>query len=162
VTIPQPGTSEWTIEPLASLDEIDYVIELERESFSKPWTRDMYVAELSNRDVSSLYLAKDAARQPIGFCCFWRIVDELHINNLAVTPQMRRRGLGTALLLRALDEGYLLGARRALLEVRQSNVAARRLYEALGFRPNGVRREYYTQPVEDALMLTVALPLLVG
>jgi len=156
------GTREWTIEPLASLDDIDRVLDVERASFTKPWTREMYVAELENRDVSFLYLARNPAREVIAFCCFWKIFDELHINNLAVMPDARGRGLGTALLLHVLDQGNRLGARRALLEVRESNAAARRLYERLGFAVSGTRPAYYTQPTEDALLLTARLPILVG
>ena len=156
------GTREWTIEPLASLDDIDRVIEVERASFTKPWTREMYLAELENRDVSFLYLARNAAREVIAFCCFWKIFDELHINNLAVMPDARGHGLGTALLLHVLDQGNRLGARRALLEVRESNAAARRLYERLGFAVSGTRPGYYTQPTEDALLLTARLPILLG
>ena len=153
---------DWTVEPLVTLEDIDRVLEVERTSFTRPWTRDMYVAELENRDVSFLFLARDPARDVIAFCCFWKIFEELHINNLAVVPEARGRGLGTALLLHALDQGNRLGARRALLEVRESNAAARRLYERLGFTVGGIRRAYYTQPTEDALLLTARRPILVG
>jgi ribosomal-protein-alanine N-acetyltransferase len=153
---------EWTIEPFASIEDIDRVLDVERASFTRPWTRDMYLAELENRDVSFLYLARNRAREVIAFCCFWKIFDELHINNLAVVPEARGRGLGTALLLHVLDQGNRLGADRALLEVRESNVAARRLYERLGFAVSGTRPGYYTQPTEDALLLTARLPLLPG
>jgi len=89
----------------------------------------------------------------VGFCSFWLIADEVHINNLAVLPSERRAGIGSALLDRALLEGDRLGARRATLEVRRSNDAARHLYERFGFRVAGVRRAYYTDPIEDALIL---------
>ena len=162
MTLMGSGAREWTIEPLVSIEDIDRVLEVERTSFTRPWTRDMYVAELENRDVSFLYLARNLHREVIAFCCFWKIFDELHINNLAVVPEARGRGLGTALLLHVLDQGNRLGARRALLEVRESNAAARRLYERLGFTVSGIRRAYYTQPTEDALLLTARLPILVG
>jgi len=162
MTLMGSGAREWTIEPLVSIEDIDRVLEVERTSFTRPWTRDMYVAELENRDVSFLYLARNLHREVIAFCCFWKIFDELHINNLAVVPEARGRGLGTALLLHVLDQGHRLGARRALLEVRESNAAARRLYERLGFTVSGIRRAYYTQPTEDALLLTARLPILVG
>jgi ribosomal-protein-alanine N-acetyltransferase len=113
----------------------------------------MYMSELENRGVSFCFLAKDERQRVIGFCSFWRVLDELHVNNLAVLPEFRRTGIASALLGRALHEGATFGARRATLEVRRSNDAARQLYERFGFTIAGVRRGYYTNPVEDALIL---------
>jgi ribosomal-protein-alanine N-acetyltransferase len=141
------------IEPVKSLDQIDAVLAIEEASFTNPWTREMYLAELENPGVSFCFLANDAAGHPIGFCSFWRVLDELHINNLAVVPERRRTGVASALLTFVLEEGARLGARRATLEVRRSNDAARYLYEQFGFTVAGVRRAYYTRPVEDALVL---------
>ena len=141
------------IEPVKSLEQIDAVLAIEEASFTNPWTREMYLAELENPGVSFCFLANDAAGHPIGFCSFWRVLDELHINNLAVVPERRRTGVARALLTFVLDEGARLGARRATLEVRRSNDAARYLYEQFGFTVAGVRRAYYTRPVEDALVL---------
>jgi [ribosomal protein S18]-alanine N-acetyltransferase len=147
------------IEPLSSPSEIDDILAVEEASFSSPWTREMYLAELNNVGVSYFYLARTPAAeagQPdavIGFCSFWRVLDELHINNLAVLPAYRRSGIGAALLRRVLEDGARLGAKRATLEVRRSNDAARMLYEKFGFSIAGVRRGYYTNPPEDALVL---------
>ena len=141
------------IQPVKSLDQIDQVLAIEEASFSNPWTREMYLAELENAGVSFCYLANDAEGRPIGFCSFWRVLDELHINNLAVVPDRRREGVASALLTFVLDEGARQGAKRATLEVRASNAGARRLYERLGFYLAGNRRHYYTNPVEDALIL---------
>jgi ribosomal-protein-alanine N-acetyltransferase len=112
----------------------------------------MYTAELANRGVSFCYIARKQA-EVVGFCSFWRVVDELHINNLAVAPRHRRTGVATALLTHVLREGGRLGAVRATLEVRRSNEAARCLYDRFGFIVAGVRRGYYTKPVEDAIVL---------
>jgi len=133
--------------------DLDAVLAIEAEAFSNPWTREMYLAEFENVGVSFCYLARDEAGEPVGFCSFWRIIDELHINNLAVVPRCRRRGITTTLLLYVLKEGVRLGARSATLEVRRSNDPARRLYERFGFGATGVRRAYYTNPVEDALIM---------
>jgi [ribosomal protein S18]-alanine N-acetyltransferase len=151
------------IEPLSSPSDLDAVLAIEVESFTSPWTREMYVAELENVGVSFCYLARDETGQILGFCSFWRVLDELHINNLAVAPPYRRRGIGSTLLSYVLSEGAKLGAHRATLEVRRSNEVARHLYDHLGFATAGVRRAYYTNPVEDALVLwrehlTVATP----
>jgi ribosomal-protein-alanine N-acetyltransferase len=143
----------WTIEPLTVPAEIDDILAVEQASFTNPWTREMYLAELEQPGLSFLYLARDAERRVIGFCSFWRILDELHINNLAVEPARRRAGVGRAVLTRVMLEGVRIGARRATLEVRRSNEAARQLYADFGFSVAGVRRDYYTNPVEDALIL---------
>ena len=143
----------WRIEPLASPQQIDDVLSIEEASFTNPWTREMYLADLENRGISFCFLAQDDGGRVAGFCSVWRVADELHINNLAVRPELRRMGVATALLNHVLREGGRLGARRATLEVRRSNEAARRLYERFGFVVAGIRRGYYTKPVEDALVL---------
>jgi [ribosomal protein S18]-alanine N-acetyltransferase len=140
------------IEPLTP-DQIDAVLEIEHASFTNPWTRAMYLAELENAEVSFCYVARDADGRAIGFCSFWRVLDELHINNLAVLPAFRRTGVATRLLEFVLSAGAALGAIHSTLEVRRSNDAARLLYEKFGFSVAGVRRDYYTKPVEDALVL---------
>lgn len=139
------------IEPLTH-DDIDDVLAIEEAAFTNPWTRAMYVAELENNEFSFCFLARDAGRA-VGFCSFWRVLDELHINNLAVLPDLRRRRVGSTLLDFVLKKGIELGARRATLEVRRSNDAARLLYERFGFTVAGVRADYYSKPVEDALVL---------
>ena len=142
-----------TIASVGAGPDLDAVLAIEAEAFSSPWTREMYLAELENVGVSFCFLARDETGRPVGFCSFWRIVDELHINNLAVVPACRRRGIGSTLLTFALQKGVALGARSATLEVRRSNEDARRLYERFGFAASGVRRAYYSNPVEDALVM---------
>jgi [ribosomal protein S18]-alanine N-acetyltransferase len=141
------------IDQLTSAAEIDDVIAIEEASFTNPWTREMYLAELERPGQSFCYLARTESDAVVGFCSFWLVVDELHINNLAVVPQERRAGIATALLRHVMAEGTRLGAVRATLEVRKSNEPARVLYERLGFAVAGVRRGYYTKPVEDAIVL---------
>ncbi len=143
----------WVIQPVASDADIDAILAIEESSFTNPWTRAMYLAELENPGVSYCFVARSPLGAIVGFCSFWRVLDELHINNLAVAPEQRRRGVASALLTHILREGASLGARRATLEVRRSNTEARALYEGFGFAIAGVRRGYYTNPVEDALVL---------
>lgn len=145
--------STWRIDQLTSSDELDDVLAIEHASFTNPWTREMYLAELQNRDVSSCYVARTPEGRAAAFCSFWLVLDELHINNLAVAPDQRRRGAATALLQRVFADATIRGARRATLEVRRSNVEAQQLYERFGFVVSGVRLRYYSQPVEDALVL---------
>ena len=142
-----------TIERLTSASEIDDVLAIEEVAFTNPWTREMYLAELQNPGVSFCVLARNPDGRAIGFCSFWKVADELHINNLAVLPANRRSGVATALLNHVMREGARLGAVRATLEVRKSNDAARFLYERLGFALAGVRRAYYSKPDEDAIVL---------
>jgi ribosomal-protein-alanine N-acetyltransferase len=141
------------IEAVTTPAQIDDVLAIEEAAFTSPWTRAMYLAELENHGVSFCFLAKNDDGRAVGFCSVWRVADELHINNLAVLPGFRRAGIGSALLQHVLLHGAQSGALRATLEVRQSNDAARMLYERFGFTVAGVRRSYYSKPVEDALVL---------
>ena len=143
----------YRIDRLDADSDLDGVLDVEAESFTNPWTREMYTWELQNRTVCHIFVARTRECSVAGFCAFWLVLDEIHINNVAVRPQFRGVGIGTALLHHALREGKQLGARRATLEVRASNEAARRLYERLGFYVAATRRNYYTKPVEDALIL---------
>ena len=93
------------------------------------------------------------AELPLIVVLIWLVVDAIHHTHVAVLPFPRGLGIGTALMQRVFDEARQLGARRATLEVRASNEGARRLYERLGFYVAGTRRHYYTNPVEDALIL---------
>lgn len=146
--------ASWIIEPLTSPSEIDAILAIEEVSFTNPWTREMYVAELKSPGVSFFLLAKDSDGAIVGFCSFWRVLDELHINNLAVLPERRREGIATALLERVMNEAIDLRTRRMMLEVRRSNKPALTLYERFGFSVAGIRRRYYTNPIEDALVLS--------
>jgi ribosomal-protein-alanine N-acetyltransferase len=145
--------ASWTIERMTSAGQIDDILAIEEASFTNPWTREMYLSELQNQTVSHCLLARDAEGRAIGFCSYWRVLDELHINNLAVLPEYRRAGAASSLLTRALAEGAEQGAQRATLEVRRSNEVALQLYERFGFSVAGVRRGYYSSPAEDALIL---------
>jgi [ribosomal protein S18]-alanine N-acetyltransferase len=143
----------YRIEPLAGEEDLAGVLEVEHESFTNPWTREMYAWELQNRGVCHIYVVRGDTAPIIGFCTFWLVFDEVHINNVAIRPEFRGQGIGTALMQHVCAEGHRLGARRATLEVRASNEGARRLYERLGFYVAGRRPHYYSSPVEDALIL---------
>lgn len=146
-------SSDWVIEPIDPLRDLDAVVEIERVSFANPWTREMFEHELEHASVSHTLVVRTPAARVAGYCIFWVVFDEVHVNNLAVSPEDRRAGLGRALLRAALTRGAALGGRRATLEVRRSNDAAIRLYDSFGFRVRGVRTAYYSNPVEDALVL---------
>jgi ribosomal-protein-alanine N-acetyltransferase len=146
----------WVVERLRDASDLDGVIAIEQLSFNNPTTREWYENELQRPDVCYVFLLRTPEAPVAGFCTFWRVVDQIHINNLAIHPDWRRRGLGKFLLARALEEADRLGAPHATLEVRRSNVAARRLYEGAGFELTGVCTSYYTNPIEDALILSRA------
>jgi [ribosomal protein S18]-alanine N-acetyltransferase len=146
-------TIDVVIDSLGGEDDLTGVLAVEAESFTNPWTREMYAWELQNRSVCHIYVVRVPEERVVGFCAFWLVFDEIHINNVAIRPAYRARGLGTALMTHVLAEARRLGARRATLEVRASNAGALRLYERLGFYVAATRRHYYTNPVEDALIL---------
>lgn len=142
-----------SVELLAGESDLAGILAVDAESFLRPWTREMYEAELRNPAVTRIYVIRTSAWAVAGYCAAWLLPPELHINNLAIRPECRRRGLASTLLVRVLEMAADEGAERATLEVRRSNHAARMLYEGLGFRVRGIRRDYYTDPVEDALIL---------
>lgn len=99
----------------------------------------------------------EPSRELVGYICFWIVFEELRMMNLAVAVHVRHRGIGRQLLQEALGIGIQQGARRALLEVRVSNTLAVALYEQAGFVRSGVRTKYYTNPVEDAVLMELEL-----
>jgi ribosomal-protein-alanine N-acetyltransferase len=142
------------VERLCDSADLDGVIAIEQLSFNNPTTREWYQHELLRPDVCYVFVLRTPEARVAGFCAFWQVVDQIHINNLAIHPGTRQRGLGTFLLARVLEEAAALGAPHAILEVRRSNEPARRLYEGAGFKLVGVRTSYYTNPIEDALILS--------
>ena len=143
----------WSVVRLGGEEELDRVVAIEAASFSKPWTREMLARELRHSDVTRVYVLKLADGRLVAFCACWLVMDEVHINTVAVEAAMRRRGLATALLDHVLADVIGAGARQATLEVRRSNTAALRLYERLGFVVAAVRSKYYADPEEDGLIL---------
>ena len=146
------------VERITGPDDLAAVLEIEQASFHNPTTREWYESELLRPDVCYVYVIRTADHPVAGFCAFWRVAEQFHINNLAVRPELRGRGLGRALLAAVLDAAVRLGATHATLEVRRSNAPARRLYEGAGFRVASVRPSYYTHPIEDALILSWDAP----
>lgn len=149
-----------TIEFMKKSD-LDQVLAIEQTSFSMPWSRNLFLSEFRSPSVSTLLVAlanNDAfpgRRVVIGFLVYWLVADEMHILNLAVASNQRRQGIAKQLVLAALTQAYPKGARRAFLEVRVTNLAAQKLYSALGFSGSFIRRDYYDSPVEDAVVMTL-------
>jgi ribosomal-protein-alanine N-acetyltransferase len=134
---------------LADLDAVDRI---ERDSYPAPWSRSMFAGELAKPSSLSL-AAVDDEGEVIGYLVLSRYVDAWHVMNLAVDSAWRRRGVASALLERLLAETAGDTDRGYTLEVRVSNHDAIRLYERFGFRPRGLRRGYYTDNREDALIM---------
>ncbi len=126
---------------------------IEKASFTTPWPAYAYRNELETNRLAH-YLVVRAGRELIAYGGIWLLVDEAHVTTFAVTPAWRRRRVGERLLVALLDLAIERRAREATLEVRLSNLAARRLYEKYGFRPVGIRPRYYSDDHEDALIMT--------
>jgi ribosomal-protein-alanine N-acetyltransferase len=133
-------------------EHLDDVEEIERASYPTPWSRAMFAAELRKPGSLALgaFLDDDTI---VGYALVSRYVDAWHVMNIAVTPSYRRRGIATTLLERLLEVTAGDPRRGHTLEVRVSNVGAIRLYERLGFQSRGIRRGYYTDNREDALVM---------
>jgi ribosomal-protein-alanine N-acetyltransferase len=134
-------------------DDLSDVEALQRRAFTNAWGAEALRWELQHTDVARLYLMRTSNEALVAYCACWMVFDELHINSLAVDLPWRRRGVARRLLGEVFRDAVAAGAQSATLEVRQSNLAARGLYERLGFRVEGVRRDYYQEPREDALVL---------
>jgi ribosomal-protein-alanine N-acetyltransferase len=140
------------VEPMA-VGDLDAVQDIERRSFRTPWPAHAYRTELQTNRLAQ-YLVARIDDRVVGYGGMWVIVDEAHITTFAVDPDWRRQGIGERLLLALLDLAGGRNAREATLEVRLSNLPARRLYEKYGFRPVGLRPRYYSDDNEDALIMT--------
>ncbi len=134
------------------IGDLDAIERIERASYPTPWSRSMFATELAKPSSLSLGALDDADRL-VGYLVLSRYVDAWHVMNVAVAPESRRKGVATALLRRLLDDTRHDAQRGYTLEVRVSNVGAIALYERFGFRTKGVRRGYYTDNREDALIM---------
>jgi ribosomal-protein-alanine N-acetyltransferase len=142
------------IEPMR-LDDLAAVHAIELASFSAPWPPHAYRSELESNRLAH-YLVARAGDAVAAYGGMWLMVDEAHITTFAVHPTWRRQRIGERLLLAFLDLATERGAHEATLEVRLSNLAARKLYEKYGFRPVGLRPRYYSDDHEDALIMTTS------
>lgn len=135
------------------VEDIPAVQEIERASFTAPWPAHAFQQELEANRLAR-YVVAWADERIVGYAGLWQMVDEAHVTTFAVAPDRRRQGVGEVLLTELLGIAESVGASVATLEVRVSNLPARRLYEKYGFRPVGVRPRYYTDNNEDALIMT--------
>ncbi len=136
-----------------TFDDLPAVQLIERASFSTPWPPHAYRQELATNRLAH-YLVALLHDEIVAYGGIWVMVDEAHVTTFAVHPRHRRQRIGERLLLALLDLSIDRRAREATLEVRLSNLPARRLYEKYGFRPVGIRPRYYSDDGEDALIMT--------
>lgn len=147
-----PGTPVLLVRPMTA-EDLPAVQLIERASFTTPWPPQAYRQELESNRLAH-YLVALIGDQVVGYGGIWLMVDEAHVTTFAVHPAYRRRRIGERMLIALLDMAKDRQAREATLEVRLSNLAARRLYEKYGFRPVGIRPRYYSDNQEDALIMT--------
>ncbi len=138
-----------------TVDDLAAVHEIERESFSTPWPAQAYRQELEQNRLAHYLVARFGDRI-VGFAGTWLLVDEAHVTTFATRTTWRRQGVGERLLVALIDMALARGANEATLEVRPTNIPARKLYEKFGFKVVGTRPRYYTDNNEDALIMTTA------
>jgi ribosomal-protein-alanine N-acetyltransferase len=144
------GTPELLIRPMARTD-LDRVLAIEHAVFPAPWSRRSFESELQGQ--ASVPWVVERSGEVVAYLVSWLAADELHIGNIAVAPAAQGLGIGRELLRFCLDDAASRGVAYATLEVRPSNGRAIRLYEAFGFRPVAMRRGYYSDTGEDALVM---------
>ena len=128
---------------------------IEAESFSLPWSLSAFTNTVEKENFR--YFVAEKAGEILGYCGFLFVLDEAEIPNVCVKASARKQGVGRQMLTVLIEEALRLGIATLFLEVRESNVAARRLYESLGFVENGIRKNFYEQPVEHAVLMSKTL-----
>ncbi|MFS0779977.1 ribosomal protein S18-alanine N-acetyltransferase [Neobacillus sp. 3P2-tot-E-2] len=135
-------------------EDIDQILEVEHASFATPWSREAFYNEIYNNKFA-VYIVLEEDQKIIGYVGAWVVIDEAHITNVAILPSHRGKKLGEALLRKMMTVAKDMGARSMTLEVRVTNNVAQSLYRKLGFQNGGIRKNYYTDNQEDALVMWV-------
>jgi ribosomal-protein-alanine N-acetyltransferase len=131
--------------------DLDQVVAIEKESMPSPWSKELFEEEL-HREAAHYFVIEEEG-QVAGYMGYWEAPQEAHIINLAIGSKFRKRGLGQRMVETCLDFASKRGARLATLEARESNESARRLYEKCGFRFVAIRKKYYSDNQEDAIVM---------
>lgn len=134
-----------------NLGDLDKVLMIEQASYGTPWSRNMFVEEISNPMGRALVFELNS--RVVGYLCSWEILDECHVLNIAVHPEYRRQGVGSAMLKTLETSCQAKGIARILLDVGRRNKPARHLYKKMGFKVVGFRKNYYTELGDDALLM---------
>ncbi len=141
---------------LMTRDDIPSVVQIETESFATPWTEEIFEHEMTGNNYAH-YIVATIDEQVIGHCGMWIVLDECHITNIAVLKKHRGFGIGEQILRKAIELCEELEVKLMTLEVRVSNEVAQNMYRKLGFQDGGIRKNYYTDDREDALVMWVEL-----
>lgn len=139
-----------------TIEDIPAVTELERLSFTTPWPHDAFVNELT-KNPNARYVVALHENKVVAYCGMWIILDEAHITNVAVHPSYRGQKIGVRMMQKMMGVAVMFGAKSMTLEVRPSNTVARSMYVKLGFKEHGVRKRYYSDNNEDAIIMWVTL-----
>ncbi len=142
-----------------TVDDMEEVLSIERDSFPAPWSEGMFLQELYST-MSRNLVAKIEGKERkkiAGYVNFWIVAGEVHLHNIAVRKDLRRTGVASKLVTEMIRLSCAEGAIWATLEVRRSNEGARNLYEKFGFVVRGIRPLYYSDPWEDALIMWACL-----
>lgn len=137
-----------------TIQDVNAVYEIEKQSFTLAWTKEAFEQEMLKNEFA-YYVLAETAEGVIGYCGMWLVMDEAHITNIAISPQQRGNKYGEALMKEAMDQARAQGAKLMTLEARVSNIAALNLYKKLGFQNGGIRKGYYTDNQEDAIVMWV-------
>ena len=140
-----------TVRPMVMTD-VDGVMAVEHDSFLTPWSRSAFEEELAQNRLARYIVAVENG-EIVGYAGTWLVINEAHVTNVAVSGQRRREGIGRLLMQKLMDLARENDMESMTLEVRVSNAAARHLYEQLGFVEAGIRKNYYSETKEDALIL---------
>jgi len=138
-----------------TIHDCEQVAEIEAASFSVPWSLRAFT-DTVEKDNFRYFVAEETG-EILGYCGFLFVLDEAEIPNVCVKSSARKQGVGKQMMQVMIEEAGKLGISMLFLEVRESNTAARRLYESLGFEENGIRKNFYEQPVEHAVLMSKAL-----
>ena len=131
--------------------DLGEILEIEKVSFPAPWTRDMFIEEMSNRSARLVVFTED--KRIVGYMCFWEVLDEAHLMNIAVHPDRRGRGYGMYMMERLQWLSLKDGLKRIILDVGRRNLPARKLYKKCGFNSIGFRKNYYSSINDDAIVM---------
>lgn len=140
-----------------TIDDVKAVHAIELATFPTPWTLDSFYYEMTENQYAHYLIAEDEAGDIIGFCGIWLVIDAAQITNVAVVESVRGQGIGEALMLEAMRIAKEATMDVMSLEVRVTNSVAQNLYRKLGFQDGGIRKGYYTDNREDALVMWVNL-----
>jgi ribosomal-protein-alanine N-acetyltransferase len=138
---------------LMTIDDVEFVAELDKICFPTPWSKSAYITETHNP--AGFYIVAREDDEIVGFAGEWLVMDEAHITTIGVDPQYRRQKIGEHMLICLLDEAIKRGARRVSLEVRRYNNAAQTLYKKYMFEYAAIRKGYYSNNNEDAIVMWI-------